>query len=136
MIESLINSTLDALLESDNRKNGIQQAIFQFMQPAFFDAKDNRERRKRAEKLAKSKGTSAHNIALAWVLSRGPHVTAIPGTTSVGHVRENQAAEHLAVDPTILARAGELIDTGTVSGPRYPARQSAEVDAESFDDAA
>ncbi len=40
MIESLINSTLDALLESENRKNGIQQALFQFMQPAFFDAKE------------------------------------------------------------------------------------------------
>ena len=40
MIESLINSTLDALLETENRKNGIQQAIFQFMQPAFSNPKE------------------------------------------------------------------------------------------------
>lgn len=86
--------------------------------------------------LAQEAGCTPAQLALAWVLSRGPHVTAIPGTTSIGHVSENQAAEHLAVDAALLARAGELIDTSTVSGTRYPPQQSSEVDAESFDDAA
>lgn len=83
--------------------------------------------------LAAEAGCTPAQLALAWVLWRGPHVTAIPGTTSAAHARENLAAEHLAVDPAILARGGELIDTATVSGPRYPAQQSTEVDAESFD---
>ncbi len=86
--------------------------------------------------LAAEAGCTPAQLALAWVLSRGPHVTAIPGTTSLEHLRENQAVESLALDPALQARAGELIDTATVSGPRYPAQQSAEVDAESFDDAA
>ncbi|WP_228372911.1 aldo/keto reductase [Demequina subtropica] len=82
--------------------------------------------------LAAEAGCTPAQLALAWVLSRGPHVTAIPGTTSLEHVRENQAAEALAVDDALLARAGALIGTATVSGPRYNAAQSEEVDAEAF----
>ncbi|WP_116127077.1 hypothetical protein [Lewinella sp. IMCC34183] len=37
MVESLIESTLDALLEPANRKNGVRQAILDFMKPAFED---------------------------------------------------------------------------------------------------
>ncbi len=40
MIESLIESTLDALLEPANRKNGIRQSILDFMKPAFEDKSD------------------------------------------------------------------------------------------------
>lgn len=86
--------------------------------------------------LAAEAGCTPAQLALAWVLSRGEHVVAIPGTTSLEHLRENRSAEELAVDPTLLARAGELIDTATVSGQRYNAAQSAEVDAETFDSVA
>jgi aryl-alcohol dehydrogenase-like predicted oxidoreductase len=70
------------------------------------------------------------------VLSRGDHVVPIPGTTDAAHLRENLAAVDLVIDPDVLARAGGLIDTDTVSGPRYAPAQSAEVDAESFEVAA
>jgi len=83
--------------------------------------------------LAAEAGCTPAQLALAWVLSRGEHVVAIPGTTSLEHLRENRSAEELAVDPAVLARAGSLIDTATVSGQRYSAAQSAEVDAETFD---
>lgn len=73
-------------------------------------------------------------LALAWLLSRGEHVVPIPGTTSLEHFRENQAAAGVFVDAALLARAGELIDTSTVSGPRYAPASAAEVDAESFED--
>ncbi|WP_228379252.1 aldo/keto reductase [Demequina rhizosphaerae] len=86
--------------------------------------------------LAAEAGCTPAQLALAWVLSRGPHVVAIPGTTSLDHLRENRAAESLAVAPDVLARAGDLIDTATVSGSRYNAAQSDEVDAEAFEDAA
>ncbi|WP_228374558.1 aldo/keto reductase [Demequina rhizosphaerae] len=86
--------------------------------------------------LAVEAGCTPAQLALAWVLSRGSHVVAIPGTTSLDHLRENRAGESLAVAPEILARAGDLIDTATVSGPRYNAAQSDEVDAETFEDAA
>lgn len=86
--------------------------------------------------LAAEAGCTPAQLALAWLLARGEHVVPIPGTTSIAHLRENQAALSLVVDDGLLARAGALIDTATVAGPRYGAAQSAEVDAESFDHAA
>ena len=35
MVEALIESTLDALLEPANRRNGITDALLKFMKPAF-----------------------------------------------------------------------------------------------------
>jgi aryl-alcohol dehydrogenase-like predicted oxidoreductase len=86
--------------------------------------------------LAAEAGCTPGQLALAWVLSRGDHVVPIPGTTRVDHFRENQAAADLTVDAGLLARAGELIGTSTVSGLRYAEAASREVDAESFEDAA
>lgn len=85
--------------------------------------------------LAASAGCTPGQLALAWVLSRGEHVVPIPGTTRLDHLRENQAAVDLVIDPEILARAGELIDTATVSGPRYAPAAAREVDAETFEGA-
>ncbi len=86
--------------------------------------------------LAVEAGCTPSQLALAWVLSRGQHVVAIPGTTSIAHLHEDVAAEHLIVDEALLARAGELIDTATVSGPRYAPGAAAAVDSESFEDVA
>ncbi|WAH96230.1 aldo/keto reductase [Arthrobacter sp. MMS18-M83] len=83
--------------------------------------------------LAAEAGCSPGQLALAWVLSRGDHVVPIPGTTRVDHFRENQAAADLTVDAGLLARAGELIGTSTVSGLRYAEAASREVDAEPFE---
>ncbi|WP_435747280.1 aldo/keto reductase [Microbacterium sp. PMB16] len=82
--------------------------------------------------LAAEAACTPAQLALSWLLSRGPHVVPIPGTTSSQHHRENLAVTSLAVDAGLLRRAGELIDTASVSGPRYSPTQSAEVDAESF----
>ena len=79
---------------------------------------------------------SPAQLALAWLSSRGEHVVPIPGTTNIDHLREIIAAAQLEVTPDILERAGELIGTETVSGPRYPANNAVEVDTETFEDAA
>ena len=60
----------------------------------------------------------------------------IPGTTNIDHLREIIAAAQLEVTPDVLERAGGLIGTETVSGPRYPANNAVEVDTETFEDAA
>ncbi|MFT3797725.1 aldo/keto reductase [Microbacterium sp.] len=85
--------------------------------------------------LAAEAGCTPAQLALAWLLSRGEHVVPIPGTTSRAHARENLAAASLDVDPAVLARAGALIDTATVSGERYAPGPAAEVDAETFESA-
>lgn len=84
--------------------------------------------------LAAEAGCTPGQLALAWVLFRGEHVVPIPGTTRLDHFHENQAAAGLALDSSILERAGQLIDTPTVSGPRYAPAGTAEVDAEAFEE--
>ncbi|GAT74973.1 aldo/keto reductase [Microbacterium sp. HM58-2] len=86
--------------------------------------------------LAAEAGCTPAQLALAWVLSRGEHVVALPGTTRLDHVRDDLAATGLVVDAGLLARAGALIDTHTVAGPRYNALNTSEVDTEDFEDAA
>jgi pyridoxine 4-dehydrogenase len=44
-------------------------------------------------------------VALAWLLQRSPNVLLIPGTSSVGHLRENLAAAELELSAAVL---GEL----------------------------
>ncbi len=84
--------------------------------------------------LAREAEVTPAQLALAWLLSRGEHVTAIPGTTNLDHLRENLAAADLDVDPALLERAGDLVNHSTVSGNRYNAGQQGEVDAETFEE--
>ncbi|WP_105431695.1 aldo/keto reductase family oxidoreductase [Neorhizobium sp. T6_25] len=42
-------------------------------------------------------------VALAWLLRRAPNVLLIPGTSSVGHLRENLAAAELQLSDTVIA---------------------------------
>ncbi|WP_404429574.1 aldo/keto reductase [Microbacterium lacus] len=83
--------------------------------------------------LAVDAGCTPAQLALAWLLSRGDHVVPIPGTTRIEHARENHTTLSVHVDAAVLERAGELINSTTVTGPRYPAPQAKEVDAETFD---
>jgi aryl-alcohol dehydrogenase-like predicted oxidoreductase len=39
--------------------------------------------------IARSLKKSTAQVALAWLLARDPHIIAIPGATSIGHLREN-----------------------------------------------
>ncbi|TXH55554.1 aldo/keto reductase [Piscinibacter sp.] len=71
-------------------------------------------------------------LALAWVLSRGEHVLAIPGTTKLAHLRENAAAADIGLSASTLARLDALINQRTVAGPRYDAAAQAGVDTEEF----
>jgi aryl-alcohol dehydrogenase-like predicted oxidoreductase len=43
-------------------------------------------------------------VALAWLLRRSPNILLIPGTSSVGHLRENLAAGELALPDEALAK--------------------------------
>ena len=83
--------------------------------------------------MAAEAGCTLAQLALAWLLSRGPHVLAIPGTTSVQHLQENMAALQLQLSPAQLARLDALVNTQTVVGARYAAQSAAEVDTETFD---
>ena len=48
-------------------------------------------------------GTTPMQAALAWLLQRSPNILLIPGTSSVGHLRENLAAAWLSLSDAVVA---------------------------------
>ena len=54
--------------------------------------------------IAKELNATPMQVALAWLLHRSPNILLIPGTSSVGHLRENLAAAKLSLPEEILAR--------------------------------
>ncbi|MFM6951451.1 MAG: aldo/keto reductase [Novosphingobium sp.] len=83
--------------------------------------------------LAARHGVTPAQLSLAWVLSRGEHVVAIPGTANSDHLAENIARADWAIPTDLAAELDRLINQQTVAGPRYsPAAQST-VFTEEFD---
>jgi aryl-alcohol dehydrogenase-like predicted oxidoreductase len=64
--------------------------------------------------IAGAHGVSAAQIRLAWTLSRGPHVLAIPGTGRLDHLEDNVAAAGLRLTPDVLARL-DVVHRGATS---------------------
>ncbi len=48
-------------------------------------------------------GVTPMQVALAWLLQRSPNILLIPGTSSVGHLRENLKAATLQIPTDVLA---------------------------------
>jgi len=49
-------------------------------------------------------GATPMQVALAWLLRRSPNILLIPGTSSVGHLRENAMAAELELSDEMAAR--------------------------------
>ncbi len=82
--------------------------------------------------LAHAADCTMAQLALAWLLARGDHVLAIPGTTQIDHLEENVAAAKVHIDADLVARLDALINQQTVAGARYGAATSGEVDTETW----
>ena len=82
--------------------------------------------------IAQDAGCSMAQLAIAWVLSRGEHVIALPGTTSLAHLEENLGADGVALSAATLQRLDALINRHTVVGARYNPATQAEIDTEEF----
>jgi aryl-alcohol dehydrogenase-like predicted oxidoreductase len=82
--------------------------------------------------IAEEVGCTPAQLALAWVLARGEHVIAIPGTTSPAHLEEDLGAASVALVAATMARLDALINRRTVTGVRYNAATQAEIDTEEF----
>src|SRR6202008_300079 len=55
-------------------------------------------------------GATPMQVALAWLRRRAPNILLIPGTSSLGHLRENLAAARLALSDEALAKLNEIGD--------------------------
>ncbi|HWK90078.1 MAG TPA: aldo/keto reductase, partial [Longimicrobium sp.] len=71
------------------------------------------------EAIAKEKGVTSSQLALAWVLAQGEDVVPIPGTKHVKYLEENAAATEVELTADDLARIEEVFPAGAASGARY-----------------
>jgi len=82
--------------------------------------------------LAQEAGCTPAQLALAWLLHKAGHIVPIPGTTNVGHLREDLAAANVKLDAVLIEKLEALINQRTVHGNRYSAQSRTEVDTEEF----
>lgn len=82
--------------------------------------------------IAAEEGLAPAQLSLAWVLSQGEHVVAIPGTASVTHLEENLLRWDWELSAETKSRLDMLINQETVSGPRYGELIQKTIDTEEF----
>jgi aryl-alcohol dehydrogenase-like predicted oxidoreductase len=81
----------------------------------------------RVSQIAKAKGVTPSQLALAWVLAQGPDIVPIPGTKKRKYLEENAAADQVQLTAADLKAIDEVTPKGAASGPRYPAAMMAAV---------
>jgi aryl-alcohol dehydrogenase-like predicted oxidoreductase len=74
----------------------------------------------KVEELAKAKGITAGQLALAWVLSKGEDIVPIPGTKHVNYLKENIAATEVKLSPEEIQELESVVPKDAFVGDRYP----------------
>ena len=78
--------------------------------------------------LAARKGVTPGQIALSWLLHKGPDIVPIPGTKRRKYLEENVAAADVRLTPNEMAALDAALAPEKVAGPRYSEKQMAQVD--------
>jgi aryl-alcohol dehydrogenase-like predicted oxidoreductase len=74
------------------------------------------------EAMAKEKGCTTAQLALAWVLAQGEDVVPIPGTKRIKYLDENIAALDVNLTDEDLRRLDQILPPGAAAGDRYHER--------------
>jgi aryl-alcohol dehydrogenase-like predicted oxidoreductase len=74
----------------------------------------------RLGEIARQKGVTAAQIALAWLLAQEPWIVPIPGTTKLNRLDENIGAADVELTPADLRRIADAMAEVDVQGARYP----------------
>jgi len=106
--------------ESDYRRNDPRY------QGANFDANVKAASAVRA--LAAAKGATPGQVALAWLLHKGPDIVPIPGTKRRKYLEENVGGAEVALSATEMAALDAALAPDKIAGPRYTPKQQAMVD--------
>jgi aryl-alcohol dehydrogenase-like predicted oxidoreductase len=108
----LLSGTLGDLPAEDMRKK---------ISPRFEEENldQNRKVVARLTEIAKEKGITPSQLALAWVLAQGSDMVPIPGTKRRKYLEENLAATSISLSAGDLARIEEAAPKGFATGARY-----------------
>ncbi|MGF9758692.1 aldo/keto reductase [Microvirga sp. 0TCS3.31] len=104
--------SVDDLAEDDFRRNSprFQGENFQ----------KNLDLVREIEAMAREKGCTASQLALAWVLAQGDDIVPIPGTKRRRYLEENVGSLEVSLTGDDLARIDRIIPPGAAAGTRYP----------------
>jgi aryl-alcohol dehydrogenase-like predicted oxidoreductase len=72
--------------------------------------------------LARDKGCTPSQLALAWVLAQGEDIVPIPGTKRRKYLEENAGAADVRLSAAELARIDRALPRGVAAGMRYSAQ--------------
>jgi aryl-alcohol dehydrogenase-like predicted oxidoreductase len=78
---------------------------------------------RRIEEIAREKGATPSQLALAWLLAQGEDILPIPGTKRRSYLEENVEALSINLTKDDLARINEAMPPGAAAGSRYPEAQ-------------
>ena len=79
--------------------------------------------------LAKRKGCTASQLALAWVMAQGDHLFPIPGTKKVKYLEENAGAIDIHLTADDLAMIDSFFPKDAAAGQRYPEQMMKSINA-------
>ena len=77
----------------------------------------------RVGEIARKKGCTPGQLALAWLLAQGDDIVPIPGTKRKARLLENLGALSVELTAAELAQISAAIPVGSAAGSRYPEAQ-------------
>ena len=79
------------------------------------------------KKVADTHKATPAQIAIAWLLSRGPDIVPIPGTKRIERLEENLGALEVRLTADEMSSLKKAFPVGVTAGDRYPAEHLARV---------
>ncbi len=70
--------------------------------------------------IAREKGITPAQLALAWILHQGPDIAPIPGTTKISRLEENIGSVDVVLSAQDLTHIAAAVPETAVEGARYP----------------
>jgi len=83
----------------------------------------------KVEEIAREKGCTPSQLALAWVLAQGEEIVPIPGTKRRKYLEENVGALNVKLTADDLRRINEVFPQGVAAGQRYSEQGMKLIDA-------
>ncbi len=83
----------------------------------------------KVKEIAKEKGATTSQLALAWVLAQGQDIVPIPGTKRRKYLEQNAAAAEIILSQAELAAIEDVFPKDAAAGLRYPEAMMKSVNA-------
>ena len=111
------------LITNTIKRENLTENDFRKTIPRFDDVhwKNNQKLAEGFEMLAKDKGCTPAQLALAWVLAQGEGIIPIPGTKKIKYLEENAKAVNINLSENDLSDIDDLLKKYPDIGPRYNA---------------